>query len=376
MIYFDNNATTPLDPKIVPLLSQALLWDPYNPSSVHTYGQKGKRILNQARESIASYLKVKPSEIIFTSGGTESMNLVINGVVSAGNFDTILTTRIEHACVYESCIELKKNGYPIHFLEVNTSGTIQVDQLKEFPRGKKTCLILSSVNSETGVLLPLEEIKAFARNENITLILDGVAHLGKSSLSIDKSITAIGFSGHKIHAPKGIGFFYLKEGTPFKKSSFGGPQEFSKRPGTENLFAIYGLKLSIEQYIEKEAEITANLIHLRTTFEDSLLSLLSGCSINGEGVRVPNTVNIHFDGVDGETMLIHLDQKGLCASMGSACSSGALEPSRVLIEMGYSKLRAKESLRFSFSKFNTLDEVEKAVKIIAQSYQELKNIFV
>lgn len=373
-IYCDNNATTAVDPDFIPHLTRHLYAGPINPSSVHRLGQEGKQLLSDSRSTVARYLRVPPSTITFTSGGTESLNTLILGVVRGQHFDCILSTHLEHACVYETVKELESTGHPVTYLNPNGAMSL-LEQLQSIPH-KKVCVILSSVNSETGDVLPLEVISALCFQKNWVLLIDGVAQLGKMKLNIYPGITGMGFSGHKIHALKGVGFYYLKESTPFHPVSYGGPQERQKRPGTENLLGIISLTLAIEKLEARESEIFQTLADLTSQFIETLHR--QGCSplINGVGPRIANMVNLHFPGIDGETLLIALDQRGVCCSTGAACASGGLTPSRVLIQLGYGKVRAKESLRFSFSRLNTPDEVIQAAQIVAETCAEIKNIFV
>jgi cysteine desulfurase len=375
-IYLDNNASTSIDPEFISGLTDFLSEEPMNASSVHTNGQKAKKIIQNTKLAIANFLHIQPQEITFTSGGTESMNSLIFGIVKGGDFDLILSTTLEHACVYESCLRLAKEGFPVEFIPMQDYETLQVDLIKPFLKGKKICLITSSVNSETGAKLPVQEIAEFSKAHNISLILDGVAHLGKEKVTIYPGITAMGFSGHKIHAPKGCGFFYLKQGTPLEKISFGGHQEGNRRAGTENLFGIYGLKLAIQKLHREETLIYTHLALLKSHFIKELRSKNIDISENITGSTISNTINLRFNELDGETLLICLDQEGIRCSMGSACSSGALEPSRVLLQMGFTKKEAKESLRFSFSRLNTLQEVINACTLIEKCCHKLKNLFV
>jgi cysteine desulfurase len=370
-IYLDNNATTAIDPDFIQDLSCFLSSEPMNASSVHTNGQKAKQLIQSSKQAIAKYLKVSPRELVFTSGGTESMNSLIFGIVKAQPFDLILTTKLEHACVYEACLELKKLNYPVQFIDLQGEETLTKALLEPFKLKGNICIITSSVNSETGAILPLEEVADFAKEHKSTLILDGVAQIGKMKISLHPGITAMGFSGHKIHAPKGIGFYYLKEGTPFQKLLFGGPQESQKRPGTENLFGILGLKLAIEKIHHQESVIFSTLEQLKKAFIDQLTSNHCHFEFNTKRNSVSNTVNLYFKDIDAETLLILLDQQNIATSMGSACASGALEPSRVLLEMGYLKNRAKQSLRFSFSRLNTKEEVVKAANILADTIKKM-----
>lgn len=348
-IYLDNNATTPLDPLVVQAMLAELEAGPANPSSIHSFGRAAHLRLAKAREQIASYLGIDPSELIFTSSGTESLNLALLGLKPSGH---IITTRIEHPAVFETIAQLKA---PTTYLPVGEKGHIEISDLEE-AIGPDTCLIaLSAVNNETGVKNPLEEIAAIAEKNGIPLVVDAVALLGKENFTIPTGVSAMAFSAHKVHGPKGVGLLYVKKGTKLSPLLFGGGQERTKRPGTENLPGIIGFVKAIELLS------TSSMQHMNE-MRDLLEKGLQNVRINGTGPRVCNTSSITFPGQDGEALLIQLDQLGIAASMGSACSSGSLEPSRVLLEMGLSREEALSTLRFSVSRFTTKSEIEKVIE--------------
>ncbi len=331
---------------------------PANPSSIHYFGQQAKSQLQEARSRVASFFEAKPQEVLFTSGGTESINLLLRGFFSSKPRGHLITTAIEHSSIYKTVKALEGAGLNVTFVPVGPWGAPLPEAVKEAIRPDTQAIILSAANGETGVKLDLEQIAAIAEEREISLILDAVALVGKEPMPMPSGVSAIAFSGHKFHAPKGVGAAIIRPSFKITPLFTGGEQEHSRRAGTENLAGILGLAEGIRILQENQLEITQRLQDLRSHFELSLMRTLDGIEANGEGPRVPNTSNLFIDGVDGETLLIHLDMAGIAASHGSACSSGALEPSRVLINMGLGQKRARSSLRFSFSRFNTREEID------------------
>jgi len=367
-IYLDNNGTTPLASEVIEEMLLDLNSTPRNPSSLHSFGQEGKKLLTKARHKIASFLQVKMSEIYFTSGGTESMNLLIKGAVERLPSPHIITSTIEHPCVYNTIQELEKRGAEVSYLSPTPYGAPQKEQIEKALSPNTSLIALSAVNSETGVKLPLEEIAPLAKHAGVPLIIDGVALLGKEHFTIPDGVSGMGFSAHKIHGPKGIGFIYKKRGFSLIPQQVGGAQESGMRGGTENLSGILGLAKAVELLLESSEE---HLRELRDLFEKELISKGCALQINGEGPRISNTSNLYFRGVDGESLLIALDMAGIAAAQGAACSSGALEPSRILLNMGYSKERANSSLRFSFSRMNTKEEILRAAQVISSTCRSI-----
>jgi len=355
-IFFDNNATTQIDPRVAHAISDEWQKGPSNPSSIHTFGQEAKRRLSRARETIANTLSAKPSEITFTSGGTEGLNLMI---FSLPKNTRIITSPIEHPAVYEA---IRSLGNPKTYLPVGSSGSVIVSDVKEAIGESPCAIVLSAVNSETGVKNPIDAIAQMAKENAIPLLVDGVGLLGKETFTVHPGVSAVAFSGHKFHGPQGTGFVLCRSPFRLEPRLFGGGQESLRRSGTENLPGIVGLAKAVELLEEELPGATTYMQTLRDRFESGLKELIPNIQINGEN-RVANTSNVTFPGMDGESLLIELDLKGVAASMGSACSSGALEPSRVLTQMGLSREEALSSLRFSFSRFNTLDEIAIALEI-------------
>lgn len=370
-IYLDNNATTPLDPQVLEEMLKELSSSPKNPSSSHYFGMEAQKLLIDARLKIAQFLKIKPSEIIFTSGGTESMNLLIRGSLNTFKKGHIITTDLEHPCVYQTLLHLESQGYDVTRISPGKWGAPLPQDIEHVIKSHTKLIVLSAVNSETGVKLDLEGVANIARSRNIPLIIDGVALLGKESINIPPGVTGMGFSAHKIHGPKGVGFAFLRQGCRLNPLLLGGHQERGFRGGTENLSGIVGLASAVS-ILDKDLEAFSNhLLFLRNLFEEELIKKIPDMIINGEGPRVSNTSNIYFPNIDGETLLIQLDMCKIAASQGSACSSGALEPSRVLLNMGLSKEQVQSSLRFSFSRMNTENEIKRAADQIADRVNSL-----
>ena len=371
-IYLDNNATTILAPEVFEAITHELQAPPSNPSSVHEYGRMAKARLAQARGSIASYLKIKPSEIIFTSGGTESMNLLIQGYCHNLKPSHIITSSIEHSCVQKTLENLEKRGWNISYLPASIQGCVSPELIERTIQDDTRLIVLGAANSETGVKHDIQAIALLAEKQKIGFIVDGVALLGKAPLAIPKGVTAMGFSAHKFHGPKGIGFCYVKSQAIIKPVTFGGEQEFTLRSGTENLAGIIGLAKSIELIYENPP--FEKMERLRTHFENELIKNVFPVMINGESDRVSNVSNLYFPGIDGETLLIQLDMHGVLASQGSACASGSLEPSRTLLGMGLGTDRARNSLRFSFSRYTTKEEIDRALQILIGLIQQMRII--
>ncbi len=354
MIYLDNNATTPILPKVV----QAMLLDldgiPRNPSSVTFYGRDGREKIIESRKSIAKYFGVLPEEVYFTSGGTESNHMLIQGFYKRKG-GSIVSSPLEHPSVLEAL----KPYHPSFILP--SLASIEEALLQKKP----SMLVLSGANTETGVMLPLKEVSHLCEQYKVPLIMDGVGLLGKVSLSpLPKGVAAISFSGHKCHGPKGIGLAIIRKEYKIPPIFRGGHQERDMRAGTENLSGILGLAKAIS-LIDPTTFI--QMQNLRDDFEKRLLTQFPHFQINGTNPRLPNTSNIYFQGICAETLLIKLDQKGVIASLGSACSSGTLAPSHVLLAMGYTKDRALSSLRFSLSRLTTQSDIDKSLAIIVSS---------
>lgn len=346
-----------MDPQVAQTVAAALVEIPGNPSSLHHWGRAARTALQQSREVIAAYFGVTTQEVLFHSGGTEGLNQIFKAIPEG----QIISSNVEHACVHQ----LLKQRTNVTYLEAGEHGAVQPHQIQEAITRDTKAIVLIAVNNETGVRTDIEAIAKLAKGYNIPLILDGVCWLGKDKMTLPEGVSAAVFSAHKFHGPKGVGFSIIRRG--FKVPSFmvGGPQEHGRRGGTENLPGIIGMAKALS-LVNKPEEI-AYINDLRIRFEEALLEHLPHAKINGTGPRVCNTSNIAFEGVDGETLLTRLDLEGIAASHGSACSSGAREPSRILINMGYSHERVRSSIRFSLSRMTTKAEIDRALEIIIKA---------
>lgn len=360
-IYLDHNATTPIDPLVLEAMKVELAIGPANPSSIHYFGQEAKKRLTKARHALAAYFGIKPSELIFTSGGTEAINLILRGFFAAYPDAHGISSNLEHAAVLETL-----KSFPVTFLGGNASGAITPQQVVEAISPKTRLIALSAANSETGVKTDIEAIAKIAAARDIFFFVDGVALLGKEQFSIPAGISAMAFSGHKIHGPKGSGVAFIRSPHKIKPLLTGGGQEYGLRSGTENLAAIIGLTKAVELLKDKLPAATEHMRQLRNYFEEKVKEKFPKAHVNGTGPRLPNTSNIAFPGINGEELLMQLDIAGVAASHGSACSAGALEPSRVLINMGLSRKEAGSSVRFSISRDTTQAEIDHALKILSK----------
>jgi cysteine desulfurase len=371
-IYLDNNATTSVDPRVAQAISEELAMPPSNPSSVHYFGQEAKKRLVHAREIIGHYLNVKPHEVIFTSGGTESMNLLISGIIGEKQDSHLITSDVEHACVDQLLRNHAKRGIPISFLSSGLWGAVHVDAIRSAIRPNTRAIILSAVNNETGVKHDLEAIGALALKHHVLLIVDGVALLGKETFVIPKGVSAMGFSSHKFHGPKGVGFAFIRSDLSFPPHLAGGNQEYGRRAGTENLPGIIGLSCAISLLNSELPAATEQMRRLRDHLEHKLCSQLDPVVINGQGPRIVNTSNLSFPGIQGEDLLMSLDLSGIAVSHGSACSSGSLEPSRVLTNMGVPIHIARSAIRFSLSRKTTEEEINQTIRSVVTLVRKLR----
>ncbi len=359
-IYLDNNATTPLDPRVLAAMEIDATW-PLNPSSTHFFGRHARGLLSQARATVAAAFDVPPEEIIFTSGGTESLQLLICGTLAYHHSGHIISSNLEHACVDATLKHCEEKGYEVTYLAPQAKGAPTPSSVAAAIRPTTRLIVLTAVNSETGVKLDIASIASLAQKARIPLILDGVALLGKEPVTLPPGVLGIGFSAHKIHGPQGVGFAIARTGLPLLPQLLGGGQEQGRRSGTENLAGILGLAKAISLLAEEGPPAYTRMAQLQTYFETTLAAHFPDLQINGSSPRIANTSNLAFPGYEGEVLLAQLDQRGIAASHGSACSSGALEPSRILLNMGYSRARAASSLRFSFSRMTTQKEIDTAL---------------
>lgn len=363
-IYLDSNATTFLDPRVLQVMIQELEEESGNPSSTHFHGQKSRQKIDNSRRLIAHYLQVKPHEIFFTSGGTEGANWLIQGFLQQHHQGHIITSNVEHACVYQTLQAMEKKGVEVSFLPTGKWGAIHPQAVQDAIRPSTKCIILMAANNETGVKTDITTIAEIAQRHGIPLIVDGVALLGKEPCIIPAGVSAMFFSGHKIHAPKGIGFVFCRSSFKLAPLMLGGSQELGKRAGSENLSGIVGLAKAIEILDQGQDVFTAQMQARRDQLEQGILNQIPNVIVNGEGPRIVNTSNLSFLGVDGESLLISLDMEGISVSHGSACSSGALEPSRILLNMGIPLAQARSAIRFSVSRMTTEEEIDSCLMIL------------
>ena len=377
MIYFDNNATTSLDPDVLEAMLPFLRENYGNPSSAYSFGKRVAQAVHHAREQLADLLGCEPSELIFTSCGTESDNSAIQSAIQLDpDRRHLVTSKVEHSAIVKHAETLARRGYEVTWLSVNSDGLIDLRELENAIRPDTAIVSLIWANNETGVLFPIEEAAAICRAKGTLFHTDAVQAVGKIPIDLQKSsIQFLSLSGHKIHAPKGVGALYVNRRTRFNPYLIGGGQENKKRGGTENTASIVGLGVAAELAEVHLSEENAQVRALRDTFEEGILKRIPNVRVNGHRtLRLPNTSNLAIEGIDSEGMLMLLDQKGICCSAGSACTAGSLEPSHVLRAMGYSTDRARGSLRFSFSRLNTQEEVRQALEIIPRLVEKLRSM--
>jgi len=377
VIYMDNNATTKVADEVLDAMLP-FLKDLYgNPSSMHTFGGQVEKYIRHSREQIAELLGCDSSEIIFTSGGTESDNAAIKGVLAAmPEKRKIITTRVEHPAVLTTCRELQATGYTLVELGVDRDGQIDLDELKSEVDGDTAIVTIMYANNETGVIFPIEKIADIVKEREAIFHTDAVQAVGKISLNLDRSnIDLLSLSGHKLHAPKGIGVLYIRKGTRISPFIVGGHQEKNKRAGTENVAGIVALGKASELAAKTVKEENTKVKKLRDKLENAILKTCAGAMLNGDKAnRLPNTTNISFEFIEGEAILLLLDQFGICASSGSACTSGSLEPSHVLRAMGVPFTAAHGSIRFSLSVYNTEKEIDFVIEKMPTIVNRLREL--
>ena len=376
-IYLDHNATTPLHPEVL----EAML--PYfrerfgNGSSIHAYGREARNAIDTAREQVAALIGAKsPSEIVFTSGGTESDNHAIKGFATLQkeriNKNHIITSSVEHHAVLHVCQYLEKHGFRVTYLPVDRYGRIQVSDLREAICDETILISIMHANNETGTIQPIEEVCEVAKERQIALHTDAIQAVGKLPLNVQTlGVHMLSVSGHKIYGPKGIGALYIRRGTRLDNLLHGGSHERNRRAGTENVPAIVGFGAAAEIAMRDFEENVAHMKRLTGKLRDGLFKKLEGLHQNSHPEHcLPNTLNVSFERVEGESLILRLDMEGICVSTGSACTSGSMEPSHVLARLGLSPQLAQGTVRFSLGRDNTEAEIdaviEKVPKIVTQ----------
>ena len=383
-VYLDHAGTTPLDPNVleamVPYFSQHF----GNPSSLHSVGQKARYALDDARERVAAVLNCRPREVVFTGGGTESDNAAIHGVATAlyetGNH--IVTSSVEHHAVLHACQYLESQGFDVTYLPVDANGMVLPEMVYNAIDERTTLVTVMYGNNEIGTINPISEIakavkkRAGELSRTIVFHTDGVQAAGYLSLDVTElGVDLLSLSGHKFHGPKGTGVLYIKRGTPYLPLVHGGGQERERRSGTENIPGIIGLSLALDAANSSREETSQRCSALKDQIIESVLEQIPGSRLNGHPTRrLPNNANFSFTGVEGEPILLGLDMAGIAASSGSACSSGSLEPSHVLLALGQSAEIARGSLRITLGRDNTEKEVEYLLGVLVDLVQRLRQL--
>jgi len=371
----DANATTPLVPEVLDAMRPWLLENFGNASSIHQHGQRARAAVEQARESVAKLINCRESEIVFTSGGTESDNMALFGLVKPG--DHVITSSVEHHAVLHAAGRLCGRGVEVTFVPVTHAGTVDPEEVRRALRPNTQLISIMMANNETGVIQPVEEIGRIALEADVWFHTDAVQAAGKLAIDV-KTIGCdlLSISGHKMHAPQGTGVLYVRRGTHIEPLFFGGSHERQRRAGTENVPGIVGLGRAAELAGDALASgAMSRVAAMRDRLEQGVLAQVEDCAINGAGApRVPNTTNLQFENLEGEALVIALDLKGLAVSGGSACMSGASEPSHVLTSMGLLTNRARASLRFSLTKLNTDDEIDAALELVPAAVSRLREL--
>ena len=382
--YFDHNATTPVAPEVLEALVSCLDQVYGNASSIHHFGQAAKRRLEAARRQVAELIHADSSEVVFTCGGTEADNLAVLGAVRAGRFpDTglskhVITSAIEHPAVLSACVQLEREGVAVTRLKVGSSGVLNPDDVRAALRPETVLISVMHANNELGTIQPITEIGRIARQAAVTFHVDGVQALGKIPVDVAAlGVDLYSMSAHKLYAPKGVGALYVRKGMRLAPLAFGGHQERERRPGTENVPACVAFGAAAELAGRNLAADAERVAALRDRFENAVLGRISGARINGSRWgRLPNTSNLHIDGVDGEALVIALDLRGFAVSTGAACSSGAIAPSHVLVAIGLGAEGARASLRVSLGRANTTVEVDALAEALETSVAHLRRVSV
>lgn len=377
-VYFDNAATTKLDDEVLSTM-MPYLKDVYgNASAIYKLGKEARRAVEASRESIAKIINCKPNEIYFTAGGSESDNTAIKGIARAyknkGNH--IITSKIEHPAVMDSCKELEKEGFEVSYISVNDKGVIDIEELKKAIKPSTILISVMFANNEIGTIEPIAEIGKIAKEHKIIFHTDAVQAVGSLKIDVQElNVDSLSLSGHKFYGPKGIGALYIRNGVNFNKYISGGHQERNKRAGTENVAGIVGIGKAIELAYSKLDEHNEKIKYLRDYYESSIKEKIPYIKINGDGEnRLPGNSNISFRFIEGEGLLLNLDLRGICASSGSACTSGSLDPSHVLLAIGLPHEIAHGSLRISIGKFNTKEEIDYLIDALVEIVTKLRDM--
>ena len=377
-VYLDNNATTEVAPEVMGAMLPCYREFYGNASSVHWYGQEAKALMDKARQQVATLLNAEPNEIVFTSGGTESDNLAIRGIVDSvpGTGKHIITSQIEHHAVLHTGQMLQKLGIKVTYVPVDAEGLVDPAEIEKSITPETVLISIMHSNNEIGAIQPVQEIGAIARARDIYFHTDAVQAAGKVPLDVEQlGVDLLSIAGHKFHAPKGVGALYIKKGTKIRSLLYGGAHERNRRAGTENIPHIVGLGKASELAMTEMENNTGRILELRNYFEGEIFRRIPHTSLNGPRTRrIPNTANIRFEQVESEALLINLDLAGVACSTGSACTSGSIEPSHVLTALGLPPEQAFSSIRFSLSKFTTREEIEYVLNLLPEMVGRLREM--
>lgn len=372
-VYFDNSATTPVLPEVLEAMQPYFGERFGNASSIHHHGQETRAAVEAARASVARLLGCRPSEVVFTSGGTEADNLAIFGIVRPG--DHVITSAVEHHAVLNACKHLESQGCTVTYLRVDRQGRVDPDDVKSALHPTTRLITIMMANNETGVMQPVEEIATIAAEADVYFHTDAVQAAGKIVLNVENiGCDLLALSGHKLHGPQGVGALYVRKGAALEPMLYGGRHERSRRAGTENVPGIVGLGKAAELAQARLAGKGGPTAKMRDRLERALLQVESSGVHGAEAPRVPQTSSMYFDAIDAESLVIALDLKGLAVSTGAACSSGAIEPSHVLSAMGITPDRARSSIRLSLGHQNTMDEVDLAIALVGETVARLREL--
>ena len=377
-VYFDNSATTKLDENVLTKMLPYFNNEYGNASSIYKIGRESRKAVEDAREKVAKAINCKPNEVYFTSGGTESDNTAIRGIAYAykekGNH--IITSKIEHPAVLETCKQLEKEGFEVTYLNVDSQGFVKLDELEKAIKKDTILISIMFANNEIGTIEPIEEIGKLAKEHGIIFHTDAVQAVGSIKIDVEKmNIDMLSMSAHKFYGPKGIGALYVKQGIKFQKFMNGGHQEKNRRAGTENVPAIVGMGVAIENAYNNLDEHVNKIKQLRDYYVEEVQKRIPYIKINGSmEKRLPGNSNISFRFIEGEGMLLNLDLRGICASSGSACTSGSLDPSHVLLAIGLPHEIAHGSLRISIGEYNTKQEVDYLLDNLEEIVARLRNM--
>jgi len=375
-IYLDNNATTQIATEVVEAMLPCFRESYGNASSVHWYGQEAKALMDKGRQQVATFLHAEPNEIVFTSGGTESDNLAIRGIVESvpGTGKHVITSQIEHHAVLHACQMLQKLGIKVTYAPVDAEGLVDPAEIEKSITPETVLISIMHSNNEIGTIQPVQEIGAIARARDIYFHTDAVQAAGKVPLDVEQmGVDLLSIAGHKFHAPKGVGALYIKKGTKIRPLLYGGAHERNRRAGTESIPHIVALGRAAELAMTEMENNTRRILELRDYCETEILRRVPHTFLNGSRTRrIPNTANIRFDQVESESLLINLDFAGVACSTGSACASGSIEPSHVLTALGLPPEQAFSSVRFSLSKFTTREEIDHVLNLLPEMVERLR----